>query len=223
MKRILVTVCAMIALVGCKKDDNDVALDFTLSAQNVYIGQELQIVPGASSGASYTISYGDGNYGTTSGTTQHSYAKGGIFTITMTRGSSNFSKKVRVYPGTASYQIQNNYKKSFFELISQVNDKNSNAIQDAKIHGQLDNGRLSDTVFVNAASLTYEPTVVALFKWRNDNAILINFFIDSYFKASKFQHKIFTLDQNTPGIYSYTKGINQYLFNGSLNDADKQP
>ena len=142
--------CMLVCLLACKKDDSRLPVNynatFTVDRINYYIGERIDFKTDGVNTTNYQIDYGDGQQ---SVTTNHIYQAGGVYTVSLLiEGKSVFSKKVRVYPGTTSYELRNgssfNFKsmRVFTMMSGQLKQESTQEI------GNLATGAKTDTVFL---------------------------------------------------------------------------
>ena len=149
-KTLLFTMVLMAIFSGCKKDKKATAT-FSLSKSNYYLTEPVLLSNSATNATSYTWNFGDGQ-SSTEQNPQHAYSKGGTFQIKLTvNGGSTITKAVKIYPGTASYEVHNNTSVAL-PLASFAADANDELI-DFQDHGTVQIGGKSDTVFTNNAQI----------------------------------------------------------------------
>jgi hypothetical protein len=224
VKKIILLAASILVLTACKKDDNNATGDptFTLKSPNAYIDQELEIAITQQDDVSYNINYGDGSSEVSSGNFKHRYAKTGIYTITITTGAKTFSKKIRIFPGTASYQLSNDQLRRL-ENISVVPMLSTTlAIGSPANLSVLNTKQISDTIFITKpASFTTDLHLRGRFSFTNFYGKLINFELANDFFITPSTHNIFTFKNSTIGTYYYSSGSSLYFgITGTIETAD---
>jgi PKD repeat protein len=144
-KNIFILFTLLIVVAGCKKSSNSSgSASFTTTGTNYYINQTVTFSNTSSGSSSYSWDFGDGQTSTQK-TPVHAYSGPGVYAVKLTVGSSTAIKAVKIYGGTASYEVDNNTK-STVPMVSFSADASGNII-DFMNHGVLAPGGKSDTVF----------------------------------------------------------------------------
>lgn len=151
-KTLLLALMAMATLVSCKKEKTPTA-SFTVSKTNYYLTESISFNNTSTNASSYSWDFGDG---TTSAqqSPQHAYTTGGIYHVKLTvaANATPATNTVKVYNGTASYEVDNNTTVGALDMVSFAADANNNLI-DFKDHGIIAIGAKSDTVFTTDPSI----------------------------------------------------------------------
>ena len=134
-------------LTGCSKDP---VASFSVPKTNYYINEAVTISNGTTGSSSYKWDFGDGQTSTEQ-SPQHAYNKKGIYQVKLTAGSSTSVHAIRVYPGTASYEVDNTTNTDV-PMVSFTADANGK-IFDFIDHNIILAGGKSDTVF------TIDPSI----------------------------------------------------------------
>jgi PKD repeat protein len=188
-KTLLFAFMAVAALVSCKKEKTPAAA-FSVSKTNYYLTENISFNNTSTNASSYTWDFGDG---TTSAlqSPQHAYTTSGVYHVKLTvaGNATPATSTVKVYNGTASYEVDNNTTLGAFDLVSFAADANNNLI-DFKDHGVIAIGAKSDTVFTKDASI-YIGGVIGTQA----------FIVDPAFTIAKYTHNKLALT-NTSQIYS---------------------
>ncbi|SDE13876.1 PKD domain-containing protein [Mucilaginibacter pineti] len=140
-KTLLLAFVSFAVLTGCSKDP---AASFSTPKTNYYINEVVSISNGTTGSNSYKWDFGDGQTSTEQNP-RHVYNKKGIYQVKLTAGSSTSVHALRVYPGTASYEVDN-ATDADLPMVSFAADANGN-IFDFIDHNIILAGGKSDTVF----------------------------------------------------------------------------
>nr|WP_294948023.1 PKD domain-containing protein [uncultured Mucilaginibacter sp.] len=189
---------------GENKPRNNVTTDFYFNP-NAYINSEVFFTIDNSAHNSLNWDFGDGNTHTTTDQPRHAYSKPGIYTVTVSSGSTATSKRIRVFPGTASFQIKSTYHiklnsvKFWFFRSGNLNDVVSSPVSVK----DLAQGDITDTIFVTRpAGFTYDPPMSTAFHYTNGRLTDVGF-RSSNFSPISGTHMMFTISGETTGDYSY--------------------
>lgn len=154
MKRFLfVLALAAVSVTACKKDKSgaDAKAAFTSDKSNYYLKENVTFSNTSTNGKTYAWDFGDGE-SSTDQSPKHSYTTPGVFKVQLTvNGTSTSSKSVKIFNGSASYQLSNLTSYNF-PLVSFSVDASGNLI-DLVDNGVIYSGALSDTVYTSDSKI----------------------------------------------------------------------
>lgn len=140
----------LIFAVSCKKESKTTA-SFTTAKSNYYLTEPVTFVNNSVNVNNYLWDFGDGQTSTDQ-SPQHNYTAAGNYqTKLTTNGNAVFTKSIKVYNGTASYEVDNSTSAAL-PLVSFASDANNNVINFVD-HGTIASNGKTDSVFTNNASI----------------------------------------------------------------------
>lgn len=110
MKTPFLTLILMaVVFISCQKDEPAPVAEFTISKTEAYLQESIKFANQSQNANSYAWDFGDGNTSTDK-EPAHTYNQSGLMTVKLTAkgaGENSSSQQLTVYPGTASYQVNN--------------------------------------------------------------------------------------------------------------------
>lgn len=152
-KKLLLAFLLITILASCKKEKKApaTAASFTITKSNYYLTEPVSFSNSSTNAATYQWDFGDGQTASTQ-SPQHAYTTAGTYQVKLTaNGSSTAVKSVKIYTGTASYEVDNSSSYAL-PLVSFATDASNNII-DFKDHGTVASKGKSDTVFTINTSI----------------------------------------------------------------------
>lgn len=198
MKNHLIRLLLLITIfTGCKKSDkfpmDNPDLKIAANLSNYYLYQNVSLTATSTESVStYSWDFGDGTKVTGSNSVQHAYSNGGVYTITLQAGKNKTSKRIRVFPGNASFQIKNYSTHDLTNLSMDLFDPDHKFLT---YHLQgIKSEMISDTVFVTVP----KDQVMTLFINLSGTVIGYPFKVNAPFAgASTNHHNFINLAYNT--------------------------
>lgn len=138
----------MATLVSCKKEKTPTA-SFSVPKTNYYLTEAVSFNNTSTNASTYNWDFGDGSTSALQ-SPQHAYTTSGIYHVKLTvaGNATPATSTVKVYNGTASYEVDNNTTLGALDMVSFAADANNNLI-DFKDHGVIAIGAKSDTIFTS--------------------------------------------------------------------------
>jgi hypothetical protein len=203
-KALLIAVLSALIFSACKKEGTPkiASAAFTASVKNnAYIGQTITFKLNSPTTSKDTIvwDYGSGpnSFGPVG---SYAYDAPGIYTITCWVNRMISTQKIRIYPGTFSYQVKNATGVDITSLDTHSLDT-KNAIIIDNVFPTFPNGSTLDTIFVNLSQADYGQPVELVGTFLTSKANSVTFVDDN--NLSKFNgHVVFTLGPNTQANFT---------------------
>jgi hypothetical protein len=226
MRKILFVTTILLSLYGCKKDSDTSSdtdngfIKLTLSEPNAYLNQPVTFGIENGTGAVYNIDFGDGATTTSKEfLIAHTYIQAGTYTITAKLGKSTSVKRLRIFPGNASFTVTNGFSKAIQTGSVQVFDPLNNPLSTLTRLNLLVEQKTTDTVFVNIPETVVRNKTEIRLNWKNVNATDISFSITGSDIVKGIHNKI-CFTGTTNGNYSYIRSNNVFSGFSSMNSAD---
>lgn len=149
MKKILLPLMAAMALMSCKKEKATASFNF--AKPNYYLTEPVIFTNNSSNASKYDWDFGDGQV-SSDPNPNHAYTTAGNYQIKLTvNGENTTTKNIRIFPGTASYEV-NNSTGVALPMMSFYVDAN-NQVVDFQDHGTIAVNGKSDTIFTNRSNI----------------------------------------------------------------------
>ena len=196
---------------GCAKKDNGTVLSFSLKSTNAYINQSVSFDLAPTPGSSYNWDFGDGTTQTTSASATHVFTQSGTFNVTVTAGGTSYSKKLRIYPGTCSFQFKNSFIRMFTSPSVDIYDTGGKELIPGKLtFSDMAVNATSDTIFVNLAKLSYNPFITLGLNFKNANNKNIGFSANSFAIAAS-THSVYEITGTLAGTFFYSTSSGSFV------------
>lgn len=184
-KYLFIVTIAVLSVAACKKDTPVAVAGFTTSHSGYYLTQSVSFTNTSTNAKTYSWDFGDNATSTVQSPT-HTYTQPGNYTIRLiTDGTSLATKMLKIYDGTASYQVQNQTGISL-DMVSFAADADQNVI-DFIDNGTIATNSTADTVYTNDLAIYVGGTLP------NDST----FVTATPFTMQQFSNNVLTIDGTT--------------------------